>query len=144
MREIEFRGKTKDGEWVYGYLDYRDNQFFINEVFETPPTWQDPCGDTHYERHLIDHETIGQYTGLNDKNGNKIFEGDIVNFTIFDCFDCDTQYTGHVFYDVNYARFVIKFSNDCDDWFHIGTVVRQDDEIEIIGNIHDNQEMVKE
>ena len=69
MREILFRGKRKDnGEWVYGNYAYTDtfggkHWIFQNKAFE----------------HEVDENTICQYTGLTDKNGNKIWENDIVN-----------------------------------------------------------------
>lgn len=69
MREILFRGKFGD-EWKYGYLTIEPRGLAIKEPYE--------CGASHIW--CIDPETVGQYTGLKDKNGTKIFEGDICSF----------------------------------------------------------------
>lgn len=85
MREVQFRGKRADnGEWIYGSL----TQFFDDEIAyicgqrdEVDPVTLGVIPSQDYEFE-VDFETVGQMTGIDDKHGNPIFEGDIVRWKI--------------------------------------------------------------
>ena len=124
MREILFRGKTDKGEWVQGVPFFEEERcYIIEDLFIC-----DEYDCTGAVNTMVIPETIGQYTGLTDKNGTKIFEGDIVKRT-FGEFTRIYQ----VIFDVELFCFIAKRNNG------FSTL---DDAFEVIGNIHDNPELI--
>lgn len=128
-----FRGKRIDnGEWVEG--------FFKNEklgVYLTAAFIVELLTSGVWEVHRVDPSTAGQYTGLTDKNGKMIFEGDIVHAVDALSRPQDTAYTfvGVVDYkDCSFA--VVSDSFTYYRWM--------DYVVEVIGNIHDNKELLEE
>ena len=117
MREILFRGKrTDNGEWEYG--DLWCNPYGKRVVcIVSPINDQGTTGGNE-----VDPETVGQYTGLKDKNGNRIFDGDVVWFS-------DEKERGVVYFDNSCARFAVRF-----DTFDAAFDHLYSDELEIIGN----------
>ena len=158
MREYLFRGKRKDnGEWVEGYYLYRGEE--CNKIGTDVHyiVTHDLCG---FSWHEVIPETVGQYTGLTDKNGKKIFEGDIIryadlydyncylecidNLEVYDNIDLGDIWTiDEVVYGikVGYPAFDL---NECD--FEINGLSELSESgqyfYEVIGNVHDNPEML--
>lgn len=172
MREILFRGKTdKNDNWVYGSLNNTDHQF--PEIMYCDKNWN-VCSTS------IKPETIGQYTGLTDKNDTKIFEGDIVKVYAERNVHGRKQSVEDRYIPV---RAVVEFGQD---WYSVGFILNYKNkynenlcnpknkekqkrtfsyypfgdyssavhyvnskwnyihEIEVIGNIHDNPELLEE
>ncbi|EPS8735746.1 YopX family protein [Listeria monocytogenes] len=146
MREIEFRGNRIDnGEWIYGNLmQFEDSATFI---FADERKGASTLTYAHFiinNMHAIDEKTVGQYTGLKDKNGKKIFEGDIVAFSEddFHVFNSQVEY----FSEVGYPAFDIKVPSTYYFDSNVFSEVSMSGlyEIEVIGNIHENPELLEE
>lgn len=136
-REIKFRGKRLDSmEWVYGSLvgiddtyvivDYRD--FSWNPHTDVNAFWFD------MENNEVDPNTVGQYTGLKDKNGVEICEDDIISARGI---ILTVKYIGGVFFACNVDSNTDKYP------LYILCEWENESGCEIIGNIHDNPELLK-
>ena len=133
MREILFRGKRLDnGEWIRGDLVQFLPHGIVRIVTQEPP----------YKDAEVDSDTVGQFTGLTDRNGKKIFEGDIIHLEYSQVF-FGGEYFGEYTAEVSYKEgcFITDGINNGDE---IETPLSgfDNDEVEIIGNIHDNPELL--
>lgn len=139
MREILFRGKRADnGEWVEGYLA-GNGLICCGEPEDTYDATGYYYGETPYAGFVdVDPATVGQFTGLHDKNGKKIFEGDIIK--IPDDYNEFGHNAGEI-YDIYFAcggfRLKPKYTKARGYW------LEDDETVEIIGNIHDNPELLE-
>ena len=139
MREILFRGKKDDDEWVYGS--------FCMDALEQ---FNGLCGVDGFIRlydkakgkmqtYEVDRETVGQYTGKTDKNKKRVFDGDIIRM-----FDAKPPFdVGVVQWDDHDQCYVVRstWSEKCHltDFGNLGWP----EYFEVIGNIHDNPELLK-
>lgn len=139
-REILFRGQTRrkgervtlagtpiEGNWVYGGIFYTENDFSV--IYTYHPV----------EKFSVYSDTVGQYTGLIDKNGVKIFEDDIIKHYNGNPIQEYSEDIGKVFWHnkkQRYLRTSLLFPDDCPD-------VVEECEYEVIGNIYDNPEFLE-
>ena len=143
MREILFRGKSLDnGKWESGYLLENQGRTFIYQA-------TNDNGRISVAAVEVDPATVGQYTGLKDKNGERIWEGDILKwddqsngrywrFAVvkidpdiqFDCspIDCINGVLNSSRYNFRFGNFAYKDT---------------DNHLYVIGNIHDNADLIK-
>ena len=136
MRDYLFRGKSRSGKWVYGsliasegntYIFEDDSWTFISEIDGTND------GNVRY----VIPESVGQYTGLKDKNGKKIFEGDLLS--INGSKEENTICPEVVFNDF---QWVCVIRNDERFKYYYHRLEDTPNKYEVIGNIHDNPEMI--
>lgn len=163
MREILFRGKRVDnGEWVEGHLIwYEDGRVRIIPSHTDIFCYEMDESIIQTVAHRIIPETVGQYTGLTDKNGTKIFDGDIIRYADYDeyrCYieslDCAEENVSMDFgqmWTVDKVVYGIKigypaFDLNSHDFESNGLSELNESGqyyYEVIGNIHDNPEFLK-
>ena len=127
MREILFKGKKeKDKTWVYGLPIYDEQGKGVIDGIDT--------GETAFS---VIPETIGQFTGLTDKNGKKIFEGDIAKME---------EYIGTIVFNKKTCGFEFWFNVIVGAYGEKATWARnlaQISRLEVIGNVYDNPELLE-
>lgn len=129
MREIKFRGKRLyDGGWIYGSLlvshfkDDKKERYFITQF----------SGNYTFE-HEVDPATVGQYTGLKDKNGEKIYEGDIIGGSNGSINGMECPFKSEIKWNDKECGF------NTPNWGYMDSTHYYN----VLGNIHDNPELLK-
>ena len=137
-RQIEFRGKRLDnGEWVYGY--YVENKLGNHFIYEIERN-----GEFVWNSYEVDPSTVGQFTGLVDKNGKRIYEGDFIqsNKSKYNRFNKDGIY--EVYFNEFLCHFALvdssvewhKKHGAYDDYSLTGAKTK---DFEVIGTIYDKE-----
>ena len=141
QREIKFRGQRVDTkELVYGYYYCFEKKHYIHVVEQFTGGASLSCVE-------VIPETVGQYTGLNDKNSKEIYEGDIVSFDCYAYDEPENTYTGEVVYSNGNACFCLNGESESGKCEYVplceigGSYITF---VEVLGNIYDNPELLQE
>lgn len=157
MREIEFRAKDFTGNWRYGsllerkFFDFRDGvqDFVSNYYISTIENDWTTSSVALNKEYLIIPETIGQFTGLEDRNDKEIYEGDIVEMHYF--FENHDPSTLGVFEDEDFIMGYLRYDelgliliDKENNKYRVSEYVQEPcEELEVIGNIYDNPELLE-
>lgn len=124
MREIKFRGKIEGGRWVYGSLLDDGYSLIIRQKRD-------------YNIYLVNPKTVGQFTGLTDKKGVEVYEGDIVSV-------CTLGFNSEAFVtNVLWDKCSFKLANGRNLFYFGQSDFTKIDDAIVIGNIHENYDLIK-
>ena len=136
MRQIKFRGKSlKNKKWVYGDLM---RNICATRIVRYKEIYNQSMHRADWEYIEVDDSTVGQYTGLTDRNGREIYEGDIIRYGEF------------IYHVVEFKHGMFGYTLP-DGWF-VGyggnsnfsfNPLDKSKEHEVVGNIHDNPELIE-
>lgn len=132
----EYRTKYKNGDWVYGLLERH-----YNERFKFPAEMRNTDGVSGIQ---VDYKTIGQFTDLTDKNGKKIFEGDIIIYNDNENADGEGEFSIVVWYDDDVVGFALEHHSPSCEVYYECEWAQSCCYYEVIGNVHDNPELLKD
>ena len=129
MREIKFRAYDEESKKMYQITDINFSDYVANGVCYGD--WKD-----------FSINNLMQYTGLKDRNGVEIYEGDICSFVMFDYSDNNDTYTLNVIFQQGSFGFIIKNHQREECFYELSYILFQDDEVQVLGNIYQNPELL--